>query len=474
MNNEIAKFLEDNYRTSGIDQEKAILERLAKADIVTSKLDKGLEGAFFSLNEKKMQAIIKATTSDMKKAEHAMLRMANDQYRKTIFNAQTMANSGAFTLKQSIDKATKDFLKAGINCIEYKGGRRVNIATYAQMAVRTANKRAMLVSDGDARNALGIHTVRISKYGQCSETCLPYQGKVFVDDVYSGGTKEEAERLNLTLLSVAIAGGLFHPNCKHKSTTYFYDLKEELYDADGDVENPADEQEHRKNSLRIQQQERLATGSLDPLNIAEATHNKEMWMEKDELLMGVENNRELDYIPNEFVYSVQKENNIRDIFVSIDKSFLNDGFEHMAIANYGDGKLLKPIISSHNKKAVVPDDEVFDFIVNAKEKSITTIHNHPNAGPFSITDIITTNIYNTIAESIVINSNAEVYYLSIPKGKEIDLSNDELKDNFSNAIMKLRGKYKKRFPQLSKNDINHLAYAKTCERLGWHYGRKKY
>lgn len=284
VNSEIAKFLEDNYKTSGIDQEKAILERLAKGDILTSKLDKGLEGAFFSLNEKKMQAIINATTNDMKKAEHAMLRMANDQYRKTIFNAQTMANSGAFTLKQSIDRATKDFLKTGINCIEYKGGRRVNIATYAEMAVRTANKRAMLVSEGDARNALGIHTVRISKYGQCSETCLPFQGKVYVDDVYSGGTKEEAERLGLPLLSVAIAGGLFHPNCKHKSTTYFYDLKEELYNEDGDVENPINEQEHRKNNLRIQQQERLETGSLDPLNIAEATRNKLDWVNKDKLL----------------------------------------------------------------------------------------------------------------------------------------------------------------------------------------------
>lgn len=311
INEEITDFLTRLYKTSGVDQEKAILEQIAfgkgiKDDveikkswfdiplnerhkhkisdyIIAKKKNKGLDGAFFSLNEDKMQALINAVVKDMSKAEHAMLRMVDDQYRKTIFKAQVMANSGAFTLKQSIDMATKDFLKAGINCIQYKDGRRVNIASYSEMAIRTANKRAILISEGDARNAYGIHTVRISKYGQCSETCLPWQGKVYVDDVYSGGTKEEAGHLNLQLLSVAIAGGLFHPNCKHRSTTYFYDLKKSQGKLQDDrIENPPEEQEHRKNRLHIQQQQRLETGSLDSQNIAEAKTRKEQWIDKDE------------------------------------------------------------------------------------------------------------------------------------------------------------------------------------------------
>ena len=154
------------------------MKELAKGNVVSKALDKGLEGSFFHLNTKKMNALINATTNDMKTAETAMLRMVNDQYRKTIFRAQVMANSGAFTLQQSIDAATKDFLKAGINCIQYKDGRRVNIATYAEMAIRTANKRAILISEGDVRNAYGIYTVRISRYGQCSDTCLPWQGRI--------------------------------------------------------------------------------------------------------------------------------------------------------------------------------------------------------------------------------------------------------------------------------------------------------
>lgn len=284
VNNEIAKFLESAYRQSGFEQEREILKALAKGEKAKLSIQQGLEGGFFSLNEDKMKALIKATTKDMTKAEHAMLRMVNDQYRKTIFKAQVMSNSGAFTLQQSIDMATKDFLKTGINCIQYKDGRRVNISSYAEMAIRTSNKRAMLISEGEVRKGYGITTVRISKYGQCSETCLPWQGRVYVDDVYSGGTKEEAKQKNLPLLSTAIEDGLFHPNCKHRLTTYFYDLKKSQGKLKDDgIENPIEEQEHKKNQKHIQQQKRLEIGSLDPQNIAQARERKEQWIEKDKV-----------------------------------------------------------------------------------------------------------------------------------------------------------------------------------------------
>lgn len=276
VNNEIARLLEDTYKTSGFKQEREILEKLSKGEIFTDSVGEGLEGSFFNINEKKMHALINAVNNDMDKAERAMLRMANDQYRKIIYKSQVMANSGAFTLKQSIDKASRDFLKRGFNCIQYKDGRRVNIASYAEMAIRTANKRAMLTSEAEARDAYGIHTVRVSKYSQCSETCLPWQGKVYVDDVWGKGTKEEADELHLPLLSIAVDRGLFHPNCRHRVTTYFYDLKEEQGKLEDDgIEITHEEQEHRKNQLRIQQQERLETGSLDPKNIAEAKHRRE-------------------------------------------------------------------------------------------------------------------------------------------------------------------------------------------------------
>lgn len=406
VNNEIAKFLESNYKTNGFNQEKSILQMIAygKAskkdikikeewfnipldkrkdfnikDFIITSNTKGLEGAFFSFNEDKMNALIKATTKDMSKAEHAMLRMVDDQYRKTIYKAQVMANSGAFTLQQSIDMATKDFLKAGINCIEYKDGRRVNIASYAEMNIRTATKRAKLISEGEARKAYGIHTVRISRYGQCSETCLPWQGKVYVDDVYSGGTKEEAERLNLPLLSTAIAGGLFHPNCKHTMTTYFYDLKKSLGKLHEDgVENPPEEQEHRKNQKHIQQQERIATGSLDPLNIAQAEQKKAMWEEQDRKL-GYEHD---DWLSFKFENKIETINHsdevVDEYYKSLSvfsfnnklKQMVKDDIRHMPINDLEFIKSNKIKIFSSNKASYYGSlfNDRIKFIVLNKEK----------------------------------------------------------------------------------------------------------
>lgn len=403
VNNEIAEFLEETYKVSGFEQEKAILEQLAKGNKMDWKNEQGLEGAFFSLNRDKMNALIKATVDDMKTAETAMLRMVNDQYRKTIYKAQVMANSGAFTLKQSIDAATKDFLKAGINCIQYKDGRRVNISSYAEMALRTANKRAMLVSEGDIRKAYGIHTVRISKYGQCSETCLPWQGKIYVDDVYSGGTKEEAKEKNLKLISEAMVGGLFHPNCRHRSTTYFYDLEKALENNDGDVENPIEEQEHRKNQLHIQQQKRLEEGSLDSKNIAEAKQRKEMWIEKDRELgyfkqndkihiftddisirrIGT-NDVDIGYISsydyrrkfNQLTSSTKVNESIRNQASSILTKYKGTDTEKLVIIDGDTGAIVFEKTGEKNALSVDLSIEEVEFIRNYQGNKIA-IHNHP-------------------------------------------------------------------------------------------------
>ena len=96
-----------------MDQEIEILEAIRKG-WKPPALDEGLSGAFFRLNDRKLNALIEATTGDFEKAEAAILRKANDNYRKVIFSAQMYANSGAATYEKAVDMATKDFLAAGI------------------------------------------------------------------------------------------------------------------------------------------------------------------------------------------------------------------------------------------------------------------------------------------------------------------------------------------------------------------------
>lgn len=205
-----------------MEQEKKILEAIRKG-FPAKRVTKGGTAEFFKLNDRKLEALIKATTDDMEKAETAVLRMANDQYRKIIYNAQVYANTSAATYETAVDMATKDFLKAGLNCIQYANGARHTIADYADMAIRTASKRAYLQGEGVKRQEWGVHTVIINKRGSgCPcPLCVPFVGKVMVDDVWSGGTRKEASETGYKLLSEAIAAGLYHPRCRDSHTTYF-------------------------------------------------------------------------------------------------------------------------------------------------------------------------------------------------------------------------------------------------------------
>lgn len=229
------------------------------------KEDSQLGGSFFGLNHRKLDALIKSTKNDMKDVKYATLRMANDQYRQIIYKAQVFANTGAGTVKQAIDMASKEFLLRGFNCIEYKNGTRHNIADYCDMAIRTANKRANLMGEGEMRKKLGNSLVYVSKHGGACDKCTPWEGRVYIDDVWSGGTEEDGE---YPLLSAAIAGGLFHPRCHHGISTYYKDVNEEPEEVTKSKHNHNEEDKYTQYLQQRQKQyERLAAGSLLPENI---------------------------------------------------------------------------------------------------------------------------------------------------------------------------------------------------------------
>lgn len=71
------------------------------------------------------------------------------------------------------------------------------------------------------RQEWGIHTVIVNKRGNPYPKCLPFVGKVLIDDVWSGGTGAEASESGYGLMSSAISAGLYHPRCKDSHTTYF-------------------------------------------------------------------------------------------------------------------------------------------------------------------------------------------------------------------------------------------------------------
>nr|DAR50381.1 MAG TPA: minor capsid protein [Caudoviricetes sp.] len=278
LNKEMGELIRIARQKGNMQQEIQILNAIRKG-FPAKKISKGATAEFFRMNDRKLEALIKATTNDMQQAETAVLRMANDQYRKAIFNAQVYANSGAGTYEKAVDMATRDMLSRGLNCVEYANGARHTLADYADMAIRTASKRAYLQGEGEKRQEWGITTVIVNKRGNPCPKCLPFVGKILIDDVWSGGKKSDGP---YPLMSKAIKAGLYHPRCKDSHTTYFPGIstaddtwtKEEL-ESIGQANKQEAEQQHAER--QHEKFERLAKYSLDEENQEKYGLKADMW-----------------------------------------------------------------------------------------------------------------------------------------------------------------------------------------------------
>lgn len=284
INGQIGEILYKARQTGNMQQEIQILNAIKNGFTGANKVSQGTAAEFFRLNNRKLEALIEATTNDMERAESAILRKANDEYRKVIYNAQVYANTGAGTYEKAVDMATKDMLSRGLACVEYANGARHTLADYADMAIRTASKRAYLQGEGEKRQEWGIATVIMVKRGNPCPKCLPFVGKVLIDDVWSGGQKSDGP---YPLMSKAIAAGLYHPRCKDSHTTYFSGIstaddswsKEEL-EAVGQANKQGVERQYAER--QAEKYERLAKYSLDEDNKKQYKLKKREWDRKYE------------------------------------------------------------------------------------------------------------------------------------------------------------------------------------------------
>lgn len=212
-----------------------------------------VKDSFFKMNSRKVRALIKSTTNDFTKANHATLRRSNDVYRQIIAEASMYNQSGVMTPKQAIKKALQEFEKRGINSIEYSNGAKHKISDYTSMAIRTASTRATLTGEGELRKKIGSTLILMSKHNTACKLCQPWEGKVLIDDVYSGGTKEDGK---YPLMSEAMKQGLYHPNCRHGHGTYYPELGKK-------VSNEIIEKVEENDDLTLEQLKELSQQPVD-------------------------------------------------------------------------------------------------------------------------------------------------------------------------------------------------------------------
>lgn len=260
------------------ENEKILGEYMPTIEEATEKVlqEQYAEGgadSFFGSSDPKLKSLIHEMQNNEVRVKQGCLRYMNDVYRKTILRTATAMNAGGMSLHKAVDEATEDFLAQGIRCIRYSNGRLVNIATYAEMALRTCNTRAMLMGEAKQRERMGIDTVLVSQYGACSDTCLPWQGRVYIDDVFqtyngprTGSFGISRNGRQYMLLSVAIKGGLFHPNCRHTITTWIEGVSTMPKPMDAKEIERVNKLEKTQRALerKVRKAKRQAEGLTDP------------------------------------------------------------------------------------------------------------------------------------------------------------------------------------------------------------------
>lgn len=444
--------VEEMIRTAEADgnasQEAEILEAVKDGFKAPKKPSAHSTAEFFKVNDRKLDALIKSTTDDLKRAETAVLRMSNDKYRKAIFNAQVAMNTGAVTYEKAVDIACKDMLNAGLNCVEYKNDARHTLSDYADMAVKTANKRAYLRGEGEKRAEWGVSLVVVnSRQGGCPD-CAKYIGKVFIDDVYSNGKKSDG---NYPLLSTAIKNGLFHPRCKDSTSTYY----PELDDLDAPLSEDEIKELDRQRGIEEKQQyaqrqaerfDRRAEYSLDEDNKriaqtrADEWHDRANTLEEKAKKAGNVNKITAESVAKSGKSGIIKEKSKKPITPITDKAISRipkvdiEGYteeqcleiqkQHKELLKFSKEQnenkevafVLKNDVSKMITEPIKGTDEKIDFGSALQGKDLFVMHNHPRNSSYSLNDIIEFIKNDSIKTFTIVKNDGNIEVLTKLKG----------------------------------------------------------
>lgn len=439
MNQKIRETIAEAMMQGASDEEVNVLKAIEKGLVLNR--EQGLSAGFFQANQKRLDALMNAVEHDMKTAQTAVLRYTNDQYRKIIFQSQVAASSGALTYDKAVDMATSDFLKKGINCITYSNGAVHNIVSYADMAVRTASKRAYLMGEGQKRQEWGISTVILNKRFNACPLCMPFEGKVLIDDVWSGGSSKDGP---YPLMSSAMAAGLYHPNCKDKHSTYFEGISpkpESRFYEEKPVIKERQLIENKLNHAKRQAKSynRLAKNSLDAENQetyrARATEWRDKVKEYREQLNSFEENNGLELQnglrqakKHDLKVNITPQAIEKVPFVNIPtlsdvenrniqlmhKQLLEDAMKnnHSNEVSYILSKNgVSKIYGTENSVDFAKSHETELLLKLSPERSLDVLHNHPKGSTFSLEDIDFFVRTNSVRSLTIVTNQGKVMYL---------------------------------------------------------------
>ena len=233
--------------------------------------------SFAGVHEERLKTVILDVRSDMDKARYGAAQRAGAIYEDIIKRADVAFQTGTTTLLDSVEYATKEAAKQGLNAIEYEDGKRVNVSSYVEMALRTSARRAANEAEGVKREEWGIYTVISPTLHSTCDTCQEWQGKILIDDVFSKGKPDGKH----PMLSEAMKppSHFQGPNCRHPLTVYIPGVTQipKQSDFDQTKSNYEAEQQQRYIERKIREWKRQEALSVNKDEKAKAALKVKTW-----------------------------------------------------------------------------------------------------------------------------------------------------------------------------------------------------
>jgi hypothetical protein len=157
-----------------------------------------------------------------------ILRWTDDVYRTAVAQAAMRLVRGreGLTPASAQQAAWSTLTRHGVTGYRDTAGRNWNLATYVEMATRTAVQRAYNAAADARYAALGIQYFTISHDGHPCPLCRPFEGAVLshgrvgpVVEAAANDGRPVAFTVKATVEQARIEG-LFHPNCRHTLQPY--------------------------------------------------------------------------------------------------------------------------------------------------------------------------------------------------------------------------------------------------------------
>ncbi|WP_030928491.1 phage minor capsid protein [Streptomyces sp. NRRL B-24720] len=163
-------------------------------------------------------------------------RSVVDVYRRITGRASGNVLLGGLTRRQASQRALDQFADRGITGFVDSAGRNWDMASYAEMAVRSVTARAAIEGHIDALAEIRVGLVVVSDAPLECPLCRPWEGEILTLGSESGPHTLRLEHsiqpsgLFAPTRTVAVhvagslrearAAGLFHPNCRHSLGAY--------------------------------------------------------------------------------------------------------------------------------------------------------------------------------------------------------------------------------------------------------------